>query len=199
MITKQKGFAHLQLLAAIIAVMSFVAFAAYRVGQIQSNNNKTSSTDDITTVQEIKTVESEEQEEVVIPDEVKEAESVPVEKADPEPVEQKVSEPAPEEKKKSDKRWIKMTKISATQNGSVIDVVSKLPETLTGTCGFKLWQDGYEKVYSTSSISNSTDCIGQLDISSLSTLTGWTLFAWFDSSDGTVSASQPEEPITITP
>jgi cytoskeletal protein RodZ len=188
----ESGFAHFQLVAGALLVIGVVSFAAYRVGQNQTNNQQVSETKQPETVQEIKVSEQDEQKEVAIPEEVKEAPAAPVE-------EKKTTktETTTTEKKKSEKTYLKMTKVSAVQNGSVIDVVSKLPQPLSGTCNFKLWQNGYEKVYSSVTITNSSDCVGQLNVANLPVYTGWSLHAWFDSSDGKTSASQAEEAISI--
>lgn len=188
----ENGFAHLQLIIGLVLLVGVVSFAGYRVGQNQSKENQESSDDNKPeTVQEIKAVEAEEQTEVVIPEEVKEIAPAPVEEKTT------VKTETPTEKKKSDKTWLKMTKVSSVQTGGVIDVVSTLPQALTGTCTFKLYQEGYEKVYTSVAIHNSTNCSAQLNVASLPVYTGWTLYGWFDSSDGKVSASQPEEAISI--
>lgn len=187
----ENGFAHLQLILGLVVLVGIVSFAGYRVGQNQSNKNQESSDDNKPeTVQEIKVVEAEEQTEVVIPEEVKEIAPVVEEKTT-------VKTETPTEKKKSDKTWLKMTKVSSVQTGGVIDVVATLPQALTGTCTFKLYQEGYEKVYTSVAIQNSTNCSGQLNVANLPIYTGWTLYGWFDSSDGKTSASQPEEAISI--
>jgi hypothetical protein len=193
--TNQSGFAHLGIMAIAVVVVGVISFTAFRVGQSQINNRENSESNQPETVQEIKVAQEEEQQkEVVIPEEVKEVAAAPVEKQV-----EKIVEPTKttDIKKKEDKTWLKMTKVSAVQSGGVLNVVSRLPQALTGTCNFKLWQDGYDKVYSSVSISNSSDCAGQLNVSGLQTYSGWKYYVWFDSSDGKVSASQPEEAIRL--
>lgn len=192
---RQQGFAHLQLVVLLVLVLGVVGFGAYKVGQNQSDANRNAETEDIGLADEIKVVEEEAPEEVKIPAEEKPVEEKKVEQ----PVEKK-TEPTPEktEEKKEDKVWLEMTKVSASQSGSVFKVASRLPQSLSGTCHFKLYQEGYERVYSSKKISNSKDCVGQLNIDDLPTYDGWELHVWFDGSDGNTHAYQKESSVSLT-
>lgn len=193
---KQSGFAHIQVIIIGAVVLSVVAFAAYRVGELQTSNDQAKNetadaglVDDIT----IKEETVDESKEITIPSEKDVATTQPVEKK---PASENKKEPV--EEKKKDKVWLEMKKITATQDGSVVNIVSRLPSKQSGTCHFKLWQDGQEKVYSSKTISSATDCVGQLDVSSLATYSGWELHVWFDGSDGKTHAHQKEASITLS-
>jgi hypothetical protein len=196
--TNQLGFAHIGLIAVIFVVFGVVGFAAFRVGQHTSQNKETQTASTPEPASPIKLIEEEKPVvEVTIPAEEKLIEKVA------EPVTEKPA-PAPKpveqtpKTKKEDKVWLEMTKVQDIQQGSVVLAQSTLPQAMSGTCNFKLWQDGYEKVFSSNQITNSKDCTGQLDISSLPTYTGWSLHVWFDASDGKTHAYQKESPISLT-
>jgi hypothetical protein len=173
-------------------VAGVISFGAYRVGQQSSESQQAQDVVNPELAGDIKVVEEEKTTEVVtIPADEKVVEKVA------EPVVEKKVVTETIEKKKEDKVWLEMTKVVGAQEGSVVKVQSKLPQALSGTCNFKLWQDGYDKVYSSNQITNSVDCIGQLDVSNLPTYSGWSLHVWFDGSDGKTHAYQKEAPITL--
>lgn len=188
----QKGIAHLGLIAGLIVTIAVISFGAYRVSQNSSDeqsqieNEDSSETIDAI---EVKEAEEEKADPVEVPKEEKELASAPVEKKE---------EPVETAEKKKDKTYVQMTKVSAVQDGSVVKVVSKLPSAYSGTCNYKLYQEGYERMYSSNQINASDTCSGQIDISGAKTYEGWELHVWFDSSDGKVSGWQTEEAFPLT-
>lgn len=192
----QLGFAHLQAVALVLLVVSIGSFSAYRISQVSSANRAQKKADEIEKLSDISVTDAKKDQvtSIEIPEEEKSLDSVPV----PATPVKKETTTTTETQKPTDRTWLKMTKVSTTQDGNKLYAVSTLPTPLTGTCTAKLYQEGYSKVYASSSITNSTECSVQLDISSLPTYSGWTFFAFFDSSDGKVSASQSEEPITLS-
>lgn len=205
MYKNQQGAIHFTTALLAIVVLSIVSFAAYRIGASNdaSNQSRTES-QDVSLADGIKVNEASENEakEVTIPKKETTADSAPV--VEP-PEEQsnsthteKPKEEVKQEIKKEDKVWLQMQKISAAQKGSVVNVSSRLPSAQTGTCHFKLWQDGYERVYSNAQISNSTDCVGQINVANMVTYDGWELHVWFDGSDGKTHGYQTDEPFPLT-
>lgn len=191
----QHGIINPLVVIIIVAVLAVVSFSAYRIGQSNSSEDSQSKTDtsdiDLAQSKTITEEEKEPSEEVTIPEEEKTVAPVPV-KEEPKPVEQ------PAEKKKTEEVWFQMTKVSAVQDGSVVKIVSKLPATYSGTCHFKFWQDGYDRVYSSTQITNSTECSGQLNVANMPTYDGWSLHVWFDANDGKTHGYQTEEPFPLT-
>lgn len=196
----QSGIVHLQLIVVAVLVVGVVSFGAFRIGQVSSTRDQAKDENTDTSLAEdilIKEAEQNEAKEVEIPAEKTsvEEQAVPAPKPAPKPVEQK---PTEETKKKEDKVWLQMEKVVASQEGSVLKIVSRLPSDQTGKCNYKLWQNGYEKVYSSNNINGSRDCKGQLDISNLPTYSGWELHVWFDGSDGKTHGYQKEGAVSLT-
>lgn len=198
----QKGFAHVQLIAIVFTAVLVVGFAGYRIGQHQSSRvDRSGDLDDIATIEGLEILEQEQSQtkKVDIPEEKSEVAEVPQKTESTTP-----SQPAPKktepesQPKKQDKVWLNMTQKSAVQNGSQLNVVSELPKALSGTCNYKLWQEGYQAVYSSSKITSSSTCSGSINVSSLPTYSGWELHVWFDGSDGKTSASQKQTQISLT-
>lgn len=185
---KQKGIAHPILIGIMVLVVAAVGFTAYRVGKSNSGT-VTNSTDasQSDTVNEIK-VDKEESEPVKIPEEEKKTEPAPI-KTD-KPVEQ-----APDKK---DKTYLTIKYVSAEQDGSTLAVHSKIEKAVSGTCNFKLYREGFEKVHSSKKITNSQDCKGTLDISNMPNYSGWSLHVWFDGSDGKTYAYQDAKSLSLT-
>lgn len=183
---KQKGFAHVQLIAGLVLVLGVVSFAAYRVGQSNSTTNNNTENDQTVELAEGIEVKEEESKEITVPNEEPEKSPEPVEAK---PVETKPAEQAPEKK---DKIYLSMKSVSATQDGSIVYVNSQVEQAVSGTCNFKLYREGFEKVQSTSKISNSQDCVGQINVASLPNYEGWSLFVWFDGDDGKTFAYQED-------
>ena len=179
-------------IALAVVVLVVISFSAYRIGQNNSSQQSQTENDSSTEIaQEIKTNE-EAVEEITVPKEEEPAQPV----AAPAPAVEKVEEPVVAEDKK-DKVYLNITLAGATQDGVVVNVTSNIESPVTGTCNFKLYQEGYEKVYSSNQISNSQTCSGQLDVSSLPTYDGWELHVWFDGSDGKTFAYQEEQPFAL--
>lgn len=201
----QRGAIHLTTALLAIAVLGIVSFAAYRIGASNDLSSQSKAgTEDVSLAEGIKINETEEDEAkaVTIPKKETPADTAPVTEPTKEELKvaytEKPKEEVKQEVKKEDKVWLQMQKISAAQSGSVVNVSSRLPSAQTGTCHFKFWQDGYERVYSNSLISNSTDCVGQINIANMVTYDGWELHVWFDGSDGKTHGYQTEEPFPLT-
>lgn len=183
---KQKGFAHLQLIAGLVLTLSLVSFAAYRVGQSNSTSNNNNENDQTIELAEGIEIKEEETKEITVPKEETEKTAEP-EAVVPKPVESKPSEPAPVKK---DKVYLSMKSVSASQDGSIVYVKSKIERAVSGTCNFKLYREGFEKLMTSNKISNSQDCIGQIDVTSMPNYEGWSLYVWFDGDDGKTYAYQ---------
>ena len=201
-IPSQQGAIHLTTVLLGITLLSIVSFSAYRIGAANndSNNQEKSDTQDVSLTEEIQINEADENEakEVTIPKEEEPVDTTPVAEAVKEEPKVVYKEEPKEEVKKEDKVWLQMTKVSAVQEGSVVNISSRLPSAQSGTCHFKFWQDGYERVYSNTQISNSTDCVGQVNVANMVTYDGWELHVWFDGSDGKTHGYQAEEPFPLT-
>lgn len=184
----QRGLAHLYLVGIAVLLVGLGSFTTYRV--MQSNNNLSNtpeSANDAEPKKEIVAVEEEKADEV---DVTKEEEAKPVE-------EPKKIQPKPDPVKK-EKVYLNISSESVAQDGAVLYVRSVVEKAVSGTCNFKLYQEGYNKVYSSNKISNSQNCEGQLDISNLPTYDGWGLHVWFDGDDGKTYAYQDviQQPLT---
>lgn len=193
---KQSGFAHIQIVLLAVVVFSVIGFAAFRIGQASNNREQSKDLDTDTSLAQDITIKEDAKKEVAVP---AEKETASQEKVATTPKTTTTTEPkkVTEETKKEDKVWLKMEQVSAQQTGSFLNIVSRLPSPQSGKCNFKLVQSGYEKVYTFTSISSSTDCAGSLDVSNLPIYSGWELHVWFDSFDGKTQASQKEAPISI--
>lgn len=176
-------------------VFAVIGFAGYQVS-MKNSSQASSATKETDTTEKKALVTTESEKPVIIPETkpaaAPVAEPAPVTKTAPAPV----KTATPEVKK--DKIYLNLTSLVAAQNGSKIDVHSRLDKPASGTCTFKLYQAGYPKVYATSKIANAVDCVGQLDVSALPIYSGWTLFVWFDGDDGRTYAYQKERLIDIT-
>jgi hypothetical protein len=192
----QNGFAHIQVIVLVVLVLGVVGFAAFRVGQTTSNNQAKDTIDEPSLAQDI-TIKEDEQKEVTIPAEKTEAEQAAVEKPAPTTTTEKKPAPTTETVKK-EKVWLNMEQVSAVQTGSFLNVVSRLPSAQSGKCQFKLYQSGFEKVYTYTTISNATDCSGSLDVFNLPTYSGWELHVWFEGFDGKTQGGQKEAPMALT-
>jgi HD-GYP domain-containing protein (c-di-GMP phosphodiesterase class II) len=196
--TKQQGLSHILLVFGVVITISVVAFGAYRVGSNSTNNSElqnASEQQEIDQEDELVAVEPKEEEKETIEIAAEKTELQKIEESKEEEV--KKQEPVQQEKKK-EKRYIEMTKVSAQQSGSVVKIVSRLPEKLSGTCHYKLYQEGYERIYSSNSISNATDCVGQLNVADAPTYEGWELHVWFDNTDFSVFGYQLEEAFPLS-
>ncbi len=202
----QHGFAHLQIVVAFILVLGVVGFAAYQVGirnsSDQQDNKKTQAQ-----VELEKSLEVEEQktETVTIPAEKPAAEtsttttptSETPKPAPPKPAPKPVTK-APATETKKDKVYLALKSAGVSQSGATLTIASKLDKAASGKCNFKLYQEGYDKRFSSNKISGSTDCNGQLDVAGLPTYSGWSLHVWFDGDDGKTYAYQDVMPVTVT-
>lgn len=190
----QNGIAHLQLILGLVLVLGVVGFAAYRVGQSNSSDQANQQdTSDVDLAQELK-VNEEESKEIDVPQEKEEA------KVETEPAKKETAQPekTTDSHEKKDKTYLKMKSVSAVQDGSVVKIHSQVEQAVSGTCNFKLYRDGYPKTHTSNKISNSQDCIGQLDISSMPNYEGWSLHVWFDGDDGKTYAYQDSINFTLT-
>lgn len=190
---KQQGFSHVVLVAMVVLLVGVIGFVAYRFGVITSTRNQEIQTEQTPLASDLK-IEEEKSETVKVPSEKKKTEAVK-EETKPAPA------PAPEEKPVEDKKekiYLDMTYVSASQDGDSFLVESRLEKNATGTCNFKLYKEGQEKVYATKKISDSKTCKGSLDISDLATYSGWTLYVWFDGSDGKTYAYQKEKSVSLS-
>jgi flagellar basal body-associated protein FliL len=192
----QAGIAHIQLIIGMVLVVGVVSFAGYRVGQSTRTNQQLQEIKEPIVVTDVSTKEAEQKaaDIVEVPPEEKALEStpVPVPAAAPKKV-----EATPKTEVKKEKVYVEMSKVSAVQNGTVLNIHSRLASAQTGTCNFKLYQEGYEKVYASIKIQSSNDCIGGLSVAGLPTYSGWSLHVWFDGSDGKTNGYQKEEPISL--
>lgn len=192
---KQHGFAHIQLVIIGLVVLGVIGLAAVRVNQSTNSNEQAKDLETDTSLAENIAINEDEQKEVTIP---AEKEAATEEYVAPPKKTTTVKKTEPVEEVKKEKIYVGMQKIVAEQEGSVVKIVSRLDSPQSGTCNFKLYQSGYEKVYASNTISGVTDCVGQLDISNLQTYTGWELHVWFDGSDGKTYGYQKESSITLT-
>lgn len=185
----QQGLSHIIIVALIVLVIGVISFAAYRVGVSTSSQNQGTGSDQQPLVSDLKV--EDEQETVKVPKEEEKTEPV---KEVTKPT------PAPDEKTevKKDKIYLNISLVSATQDGDKVNVHSTIEKAVTGTCNFKLYQEGYEKIYTSKKITESKTCKGSLDISDLPTYNGWSLHVWFDGSDGKTYAYQEEKAISLT-
>lgn len=190
----QKGIAHPVLIGLVVLVIGAIGFTAYRVGQnsnSQANNSDDASITD--SVGEIDIEKTAENETVKIPDDEEEKEEEkPTTVTD---TTKKTESNAPDKK---DKTYLNIKSVSVVQDGDKLNVHSKVEKAVSGTCNFKLYREGYEKVHISKSISNSQDCKGTLDISDMPNYTGWSLHVWFDGSDGKTYAYQDAKSVSLT-
>lgn len=188
----QKGIAHptmLVLIALVIGTVGLTSFVVVKNNSANRESSQTASQTEAEKSEDLNKLEAveEENDEVEVPKEEKLVAPVPVEK--------KTDTSNPDKK---DKVYLSMSLVSAVQQGNIVKVHSRVQSPVTGTCNFKLYREGFDKVYSTSTISNSQDCIGQLNVSSMPNYEGWNLHVWFDGSDGKTFAYQDAKPFALT-
>jgi hypothetical protein len=190
----QRGIAHIQFILLAVLVVGVVGFASFRVGQMnknkqQNNQDQTHSNEEIS---ELKATEEKETEEVNIPSEKQEAAPIST------PTETKTAtKPTPEQPKK-EKIQIGISLVSVNQQGATLNVHSKLDTPASGTCNYKLYKEGFDKVRASNKISNSQDCIGQLNLSGMPNYDGWSIYVWFEGDDGITQAWQDAKPVSLT-
>lgn len=182
-----KGIAHLPVIGLIVLVISVIGFTGYKIGQKQSNEQANAG-NDTSEIKEFKPEQEKSDETVIVPEE-KDVEVAPAEQVKPAPAPTK---PSVKDTEKS-KVYIDISLVSAVQEGAIVKVHSKIAQNVSGTCNFKLYREGFEKNHTSTKISNSQDCIGDLNVSSMPNYEGWSLHVWFDGDDGKTFAYQKEQ------
>lgn len=183
----QNGFSHIIVIAAVALIIGVVGFAAFRVGQSnEAQNNQQKENVDNPKPKNQLSVEQK-SDTVTVPSPEKTSEPV---KETPPPTPAPKPAPVEQPKSKTNKTYLKISLISATQQGSVLNIHSKIERNVTGTCNFKLYKEGQPKIHTSNAINNASDCVGQLSLSSINDYQGWSVSTWFDGSDGLTYAYQ---------
>ena len=192
----QSGFIGPLELLAVVFLVGLIGFTAWRVISIRSSvNDSLNNTDNSSesgTLNPIKVNEpKDEPKEVTIPEKEVPKETVAVAQEETKP------KPKTEEPKKKI-NYIKFSSRSASQDEDMIDASGVLSSNQSGTCHFKFKKDGQEKVYVTSSITDSKNCSKSIPTASFPVGGQWQFYIWFTSSDGKTQAYADTFSVEIT-